>query len=77
MASLKLKHIYKVYEGGVKAVNDFNMDIEDKEFIVPPMEQQEQFAVFVSQVDKSKAVVQKTLDEAQVLFDSLMQKYYG
>ena len=34
MASLKLKHIYKVYEGGVKAVNDFNMDIEDKEFIV-------------------------------------------
>ena len=34
MASLKLKHIYKVYDGGVKAVNDFNMDIEDKEFIV-------------------------------------------
>ena len=34
MASLKLKHIYKVYDGGVKAVNDFNMEIEDKEFIV-------------------------------------------
>ncbi len=34
MASLKLKHIYKVYDGGVKAVNDFCMDIEDKEFIV-------------------------------------------
>ncbi len=34
MANLSLKHIYKVYPNGVKAVNDFNMDIEDKEFIV-------------------------------------------
>ena len=34
MSSLKLSHIYKVYPNGVKAVNDFCMDIEDKEFIV-------------------------------------------
>ncbi|MCR5231783.1 MAG: ATP-binding cassette domain-containing protein [Acholeplasmatales bacterium] len=34
MASLSLKHIYKVYDNGFKAVNDFCMDIEDKEFIV-------------------------------------------
>ena len=34
MASLSLKHIFKVYGGGVKAVNDFCMDIDDKEFIV-------------------------------------------
>lgn len=34
MASLQLNHIYKVYPNGVKAVNDFTMDIEDKEFIV-------------------------------------------
>ena len=34
MASVKLKHIYKVYQGGVTAVNDFNLDIKDKEFIV-------------------------------------------
>ncbi len=34
MASLSLKHIYKVYGKDVKAVNDFNMDIADKEFIV-------------------------------------------
>lgn len=44
---------------------------------VPPMELQEQFAAFVEQTDKSKAVIQKALDEAQLLFDSLMQKYYG
>ncbi len=34
MASLSLKHIYKIYQGGVKAVSDFNLDIDDKEFIV-------------------------------------------
>ena len=34
MASLSLKHIYKVYDNGFKAVNDFSMDIADKEFIV-------------------------------------------
>ena len=44
---------------------------------VPPIGVQEQFASFVNQVDKSKVVVQKALDEAQLLFDSLMQKYFG
>lgn len=34
MASLQLKHIYKVYPNGTKAVSDFCMDIADKEFIV-------------------------------------------
>ena len=29
MASLSLKHIYKVYDNGFKAVNDFSMDIAD------------------------------------------------
>ncbi|MBR1955114.1 MAG: sn-glycerol-3-phosphate ABC transporter ATP-binding protein UgpC, partial [Clostridia bacterium] len=34
MSKLSLRHLYKVYPNGVKAVNDFNMEIEDKEFIV-------------------------------------------
>ena len=34
MSDLKFSHVYKVYPNGVKAVNDFTMDIEDKEFIV-------------------------------------------
>ncbi len=34
MASVTLKNMYKVYEGGVTAVSDFNLDIADKEFIV-------------------------------------------
>ena len=39
--------------------------------------EQDQFAAFISQVEKSKIVVQKALREAQLLFDSLMQKYFG
>ena len=34
MASLKFRHIYKVYQGGVRAVNDFNLTIKDKSFVV-------------------------------------------
>ena len=44
---------------------------------VPPLELQEQFAAFVEQTDKSKVAVQKSLDEAQLMFDSLMQQYFG
>lgn len=44
---------------------------------LPPIELQKQFADFVKQVDKSKVKVQKSLDETQCLFDSLMQKYFG
>ena len=44
---------------------------------VPSINEQEQFADFVKQIDKSKFVVQKALDEAQTLFDSLMQEYFG
>ena len=44
---------------------------------VPPIELQEQFVDFIHQVDKSKVAVQKALDETQLLFDSLMQQYFG
>ena len=47
------------------------------DIMVPPIELQNQFADFVHQVDKSKVAVQKALDETQMLFDSLMQKYFG
>ncbi len=43
----------------------------------PPMDLQIRFAEFVKQVDKSKVVIQNALDKTQLLFDSLMQKYFG
>ena len=44
---------------------------------LPPLELQKEFVAFYKQVDKSKVAVQKALDEAQLLFDSLMQEYFG
>ncbi len=52
-------------------------DFENAVVNLPPLEVQERFAQFVSQIDKSKVVVQKALDETQVLFDSLMQEFFG
>lgn len=52
-------------------------DIRSFSIMLPPIELQNQFATFVEQVDKSKVAVQKALDEAQTLFDSLMQEYFG
>lgn len=34
MSSVTLKNVYKRYSGGVTAVSDFNLEIEDKEFII-------------------------------------------
>ena len=51
--------------------------IETMPLILPPMDLQFEFIDFYKQVDKSKAEVQKSLDEAQLLFDSLMQQYFG
>lgn len=47
--------------------------LNELRFVVPPVAEQEQFATFVEQTDKSKVAVQKALDETQLLFDSLMQ----
>lgn len=52
-------------------------DLRVQQIMVPPLALQEQMAAFIEQTDKSKVVVQKALDEAQTLFDSLMQEYFG
>lgn len=52
-------------------------DIAKVKTPVPEMDLQNEYVEFIKQVDKSKFVVQKTLDETRILFDSLMQKYFG
>ena len=52
-------------------------DIRKLEFNLPPIELQHRFATFVAQVDKSKFAVQKSLEKTKLLFDSLMQEYFG
>ena len=62
------------------AIGQANINAQEMQSIdiyIPPIELQIEFVQFKNQVDKSKVVVQKALDEAQTLFDSLMQKYFG
>lgn len=79
-----LLYFFKAIENdvlaGVRGVTADNIDFkafQKRTIIVPPLALQEQFVAFVTQADKSKVAVQKALDEAQLLFDSLMQKYFG
>ena len=77
---LKFEGIKKKLTGisrGVRQANIANKDILNLVVPIPPTELQNQFAEFVKQVNKSKVAIQKALDEAQTLFDSLMQEYFG
>ena len=65
---------------GVRAVTADNIDFKDfqkRMVILPSLSLQKQFADFADQAEKSKSVIQKSLDETQILFQSLMQKYFG
>ena len=62
------------------AIGQANINAQEMQGIglyIPHIERQREFVSFKAQVDKSKAVVQAALDEAQLLFDSLMQQYFG
>ena len=52
-------------------------EVKAVKFVCPPLEMQKQYCDFVHQVDKSKVAVQKALEKTQLLFDSLMQQYFG
>lgn len=67
-------------EEKVKGIAQKTLNLSEIKKIVipiPSIECQNAFEQFVSQIDKSKATVQKALDETQLLFDSLMQQYFG
>ncbi len=49
----------------------------DLKIPIPPIELQNKFAEFVKQIDKQKFEIQKSLDEIQELYESLMDKYFG
>lgn len=47
------------------------------EYIFPPIEMQHRYSNFVHYIDKLKVVIQNSLSQTQLLFDSLMQEYFG
>ncbi len=69
--------IRSVCVGGIDKRQLNKEHIEEFPIIYPPSEMIDNYIEFVEQVNKSKVAVQKALDETQILFDSLMQKYFG
>ena len=63
---------------GTTTINQITRYMLDKvKLPVPDKASIDKFATFVAQVDKSKFAVQKSLEKTQLLFDSLMQEYFG
>lgn len=78
MYMLMLLNAYIVKNSADTAKAALGMErIRKLNVFVPPIELQNQFADFVVSIDKSKSKIQKSLEETQLLFDSLMQKYFG
>ncbi|KHM48351.1 hypothetical protein NZ47_13250, partial [Anaerovibrio lipolyticus] len=74
------KHLNDNIKSKAKGITLIQLNMEDLrevELIIPPIKIQKCFVEFSKEIDKSKVVVQKALDETQTLFDSLMQEYFG
>lgn len=73
---LQMYDLSRFTEGtGVPTLN--RNKFHDKPIIDVPLNEQEPFAVFVKQTDKSKLEIQKSLDKLETLKKSLMQEYFG
>ena len=73
---MEMYDLSRFIEGtGVPTLN--RNKFHNKKIINVSINEQTQFSAFVKEVNKSKVEVQKALDKAQLLFDSLMQKYFG
>ena len=70
--------IRAIATGSAKSMSNISKErLLNLEIILPPAELQEQFAAFVTQTDKSKLAIQKSLDKLEILKKALMQKYFG
>lgn len=69
--------IRSVCVGGIDKRQLNKEHIENFPIICPPSNMINEYVTFVEQVNKSKIEVQKALDKTQILFDSLMQQYFG
>lgn len=78
---MNLEVLKKILRSMAKgAVNQANINAQELQRIkvyLPEMKLQKQFIEMKEQVNKSKLLVQKSLEETQQLFDALMQKYFS
>ena len=69
--------IRSVCVGGIDKRQLNKEHIEEFPIICPPSDMIDKYVAFAEQVNKSKVAVQKALEKTKLLFDSLMQQYFG
>ena len=78
--SMKMPYVKRQADARIKGIGvpDLHLNqIRDFDIILPSFEKQNEFVTFIEKLDKTKSSIQKSIDETQLLFDSLMQKYFG
>ena len=75
--SVETKQQFDASLKGIGVPNLHLGEIKKARIIVPPVEEQYQFATFLEQTDKSKLAIQQSLDKLELLKKSLMQEYFG
>ena len=73
----RIDFIISKAHGGVGLQHITKKELDEVELLLPSVEQQNQFAAFVEQTDKSKFEIQKSLEKLETLKKALMQKYFG
>lgn len=72
--------VLEPFIGQAVGIRQQNLSLEqcrNLQFSLPSLEEQKSFVEFAEQLDKSKVVVQKAFDETQMLYDSLLQEFFG
>lgn len=78
--SMSMPYIKRQADSRIKGIGvpDLHLNqIREFDVICPPRHEQEAFVTFVEQTDKSKLVVQQSLEKLETLKKALMQKYFG
>ena len=71
------KKLLEMCKTAIGQANINAQELQNMGIYIPPIKLQNEFVIFKNQVDKSKSAIKKSLEETQILFDSLMQKYFG
>ena len=91
MLTLKQNNSYKYFqyllESKLSMMKNLSIGINTKyltlkilnsiDFIIPPLDLQNQFAEFVEHVEKNKENIKSSLNQLETLYSALMQEYFG
>lgn len=79
-AALGTLETKKQFDSSLKGIGVPNLhlsEIKKTKIIIPPVELQNEFSVFVEKINRQKLTIQQSLDQLEVLRKSLMQEYFG